>query len=51
MNKLKVKERIRLTSRATKNVEGKKYLQATFDNLVEVVMEKNDAIYGDAGND
>ena len=51
MNKLKVKERIRSTSLVTKYVEGKTYLQATFDNLEAVVMEKNDALYGDAGND
>ena len=51
VNKLKVKERIRSTSRATEYVEGKTYLQATFDNLEAVVMEKNDALYGDAGND
>ena len=51
MNKLKVKERIRSTSLVTKYVERKTYLQATFDNLEAVVMEKNDALYGDAGND
>ena len=51
MNKLKVKERIRLTSQATEYVKGKIYLQATFDNLEEVMMEKNDALYGDANND
>ena len=51
MNKLKVKERIRSTSRVTKHVKWKTYLQATFDNLEAVVMEKNDALYGDAGND
>ena len=51
MNKLKVKERIRSTSRVTKYVEGKTYLHATFDNLEAVVMEKNDALYKDTGND
>ena len=50
-NNLSVQERIRSTSRVTEYVEGKTYLQATFDNLEEVVMEKNDALYGDAGND
>ena len=51
MNNLKVKERIRSTSRVSEHVKGKTYLQATFDNLEEVVMEKNDALYGDAFND
>ena len=31
--------------------KGKKYLQATFDDLETVVLEKNDALYGDAFND
>ena len=48
---LKVKERIRSTSRVTEHVKGKTYLQATFDNLEVVVMEKNDALHGDAFND
>ena len=51
MNKLKVKEHIRSTSQATEYVKRKTYLQATFDNLEEVVTEKNDTIYRDAGND
>ena len=46
-----VQERIRSTSRFTKYVKGKTYLQATLGNLEEVVMEKDDALYGDAGND
>ena len=50
-NKLEVKERIISTSRVTEYVKGKTYLQATFDDLEAVVMEKNDALYGDAGND
>ena len=50
-NNLLVQERIRSTSRVTEYVKGKTYLQATFDNLEEVVMDKNDALYGDAGND
>ena len=50
-NNLPVQERIRSISRVTEYVEGKTYLQATFDNLEEVVMEKNDTLYGDAGND
>jgi len=49
-NNLKVKERIRSTSHVTEHVEGKTYLQATFDNLEAVVMENNDALYGDAFN-
>ena len=51
MNKLEVKESIRSTSRVAEHVEEKTYLQATFDNLEEVVMERNDALYGDAFND
>ena len=51
MNKLKVKGRIRSTSSSTKYVEEETYLQATFDILELDVMEKNDALYGDAGND
>ena len=51
MNKLEVKECIRSTSRVADHVEEKTYLQATIDNLAEAVMEKNDALYGDAFND
>ena len=51
MNKLKVKERIRSTSRVTKYTKGNIHLQDIFDNLEAVVMEKNDALYRDAGND
>ena len=50
-NKLKVKERTRSTSRVTEHVEEKTYLQATFDDLEAVVMEKNNALYRDAFND
>ena len=50
-NNLPVQERIRSTSQFSKYVKGKTYLQATLDNLEEVVMERNDALYGDAGND
>ena len=52
MNKLKVKECIRSTSRVIEYVKGKTYLQATFDNLEAVVINKtNDTLYGDAFND
>ena len=50
-NNLEVKERIRSTSRVIEHVKGKTYLQATFDDLEAVVMEKNDALYGDTFND
>ena len=50
-NKLEVTGHTKSTSRVTKNVEGKTYLQATFDDLEAVVMEKNDALYGVAFND
>ena len=50
-NKLKVTETIRSTSRASEPVILKKYVQAKFDDLEEVMMEKNDALYGDAFND
>ena len=50
-NKLKVTERTRSTSCVPTQVEMKKYLQATFDDLEVVVMEKNEALYGDAFND
>ena len=51
MNKLEVKDPIRSTSCVAEHVKGKTYLQATFDNLEELVMERNDALYGDAFND
>ena len=50
-NKLKVTERIRSTSRVPAQVKEKKYVQATFDDFEEVVMEKNETLYGDAFND
>ena len=50
-NKLEVTGRIKSTSRVTEHVKGKTYLQATFDDLEVVVMEKNAALYGDAFND
>ena len=51
MTKLEVKDPIRSTSRVSEYVKEKTYLQATFDTLEEVVMEQNDALYGDAFND
>ena len=50
-NKLEVKGRTRSTSRAPVQTEKKKCLQATFDDLEVMVMEKNAALYGDAFND
>ena len=50
-NKWKVTRLTKSTSRVTKHVKGKTYLQATFDNLEAVVKENNDALYGDAFND
>ena len=49
--KLKVKEHIRSTSRATEQIKRKTYVQVKFDDLEAVVMEKNDALYCDAFND
>ena len=50
-HKLKVTETIRSTNRASEPVKLKKYLQAKFDDLEDVVLKKNDALYGDAFND
>ena len=41
----------RSTSRAPTHVDKKNYMQATFDTLKDVVVEKNEALYGDAFND
>ena len=49
--KTEVTGRTKSTSRVTENVKGKTYLQATFDDLEAVVMEKNNELYGDAFND
>ena len=49
--KLPITERIQSTSRVTKRFKRKAYVQATFDNLEVVMMEKNPALYGDAFND
>ena len=48
---MEVTESTRSTSRVTEPVKEKTYVQANFDNLADVVMEKNDALYGDAFND
>ena len=48
---MKVTKRWKSTSRVPDYIKGKTYLQATFDNLETVVLEKNDALYGDAFND
>ena len=50
-NKWKDTGIIKSTSRVTEHVKGKTFMQAFFGNLVAVVMEKNDALYGDAFND
>ena len=43
--------RTKSTSRVSEEFKRKKYVQATFDDLETVVLEKNDALYGDAFND
>ena len=48
---MKVVGRTKSTNRVTEHAKGKSYVQATFDGLEWVVMEKNDAFYGDAFND
>ena len=50
-SKWKLTDSIRSTSRASEPVILKKYVQVKFDDLEDVVMEKNDALYGDAFND
>ena len=50
-NKWKVTDSNRSTSRASEPVILKTYVQAKFDDLEDVMMEKNDALYGDAFND
>ena len=50
-NKMKVKERVKSTSRAPAVVAEKTYQQVKFDDLETVVLEKNDALYGEAFND
>ena len=49
--KLKVTGCTKSTSRVTEYNKGETYLQATFDDLETVVLEKNDALYDDAFND
>ena len=39
------------TSQVTEQIKKKSYVQATFDDLKTIVMEKNNALYGDAFND
>ena len=48
---MKVTKWWKSTSRVPGYIKGKTYLQATFDNLETVMLEKNDALYGDAFND
>ena len=49
--KMEVTGRTKSTSRVTEQIKRKTYLQATFDDLETIVMEKNDALYSDACND
>ena len=49
--KMKVTGRTKSTSQVTEHIKGKTYLQTTFDDLEMVVLEKNNALYGDAFND
>ena len=48
---MKLTDHWKSTSRVPDYTKGKIYLQATFDDLETVVLEKNDALYGDAFND
>ena len=50
-DKLKVTGSIQSTSRVTDRFKRKTYLQATFDTIEVVMMEKDPALYGDAFND
>ena len=50
-DKLKVTGSIKSTSRVTDRFKRKTYLQATFDTIEVVMMEKNPSLYGDAFND
>ena len=49
--KMEVTGRMKSTSQVTEQIKRKTYLQATFDDLETIVMEKNNALYGDAFND
>ena len=51
MTKLKVTGNTKSTSQVTEHIKGGKYLQATFDDLKMVVVEKNDVLYDHAFND
>ena len=50
-NKMKVKEQVKSTSQALAVIAEKTFQQVKFNYLEAVVMEKNDALYGDAFND
>ena len=50
-DKMKVKGRVKSTSRVPDVIAEKTYLQVKFDDLETVVLEKNNALYGDAFND
>ena len=48
---MKVTKWWKSTSRVPDYIREKTYLQATFDDLETVVLEKNDTLYGDTFND
>ena len=50
-DKLKITGSRKSTSRVADRFKKKKYVQATFDNIDVVMMEKDPALYGDAFND
>ena len=47
---MKVIGRTKSTSQVTEHVKGNTYVQAIFDDLGIVVLEKNDVLYSDAFN-
>ena len=49
--KMEVTGRTKSTSRVTEHVKEKIYVQATFDDLKTIMLEKNNGLYGDAFND
>ena len=51
INKIKVTGRTKSTSQVTEQIKRKIYVQVKFDDLEAVVMEKNNALYGDAFKD
>jgi len=47
----KVTSQLKSTKKAPDYTKGKTYIQATFDDLETVVLEKNATLYGNAFND